>query len=63
MALRWYTVQECHPLRGWQDLGVFSKTEKPANDWAKTHTEKTFKATRTIRKPVGWSPDKEGKIL
>lgn len=57
MAVRLYTVQGCHPRSGWSDLGVYDKHQKPCNDAAKAHTERTGQVTRVIQKPKGWTPD------
>ena len=57
MAVRLYTVQGCHPRSGWSDLGVYDKHQKPCNDAAKAHTERTGQVNRVIQKPKGWTPD------
>lgn len=56
MALRYYVVEGCHPRRGWEFLGFSDPREKPCNDWAAAHTEKTGQVTRVKRMPKGWEP-------
>jgi hypothetical protein len=50
-------------MRGWEDVNVFSKREKPANDYAKAFAETKGKATRTIQKPKGFVLPENATIL